>query len=288
MPELGTPTKSPLDQLDFASHEAFYRRLCGEANAWDCFREQAIEVHILTVEDALRPQLGTSVFGSDNLANDEARFYMRFGVGRRFGILWRAYRGVKQTVPPDRVEPLSLEEAQSIDEDLNSIYLNIVGIIDNYAWCLRHERISPRLEALQKTQIGLFVPAFMTGDEFEELRPDIDALKGWFEDLRSRRDPAAHRIPLTVAPTQLDDREQEEYQRIDLEINAALLELDFDRIDKLRDKQGQLGQFNPIFFHHPGGPHFPLYPTIPEDIGKLITIATSVHRFLDIGQNETD
>jgi hypothetical protein len=275
-----------MDALDFGYHENHYRKLCGNANAWDYFREQALEVHILSVQDALREQLKASVFTSSHLADDEAKFYIRYGVGRRFGVLWRAYRGVLEIAPPGRVKPLSTEEVQLIDMDLNAIYLNIIGVIDNYAWCLRHERKSPRLEKLWHTKIGLFVPEFMNGPEFEELRPDIDLLNDWFVGLRSRRDPAAHRIPLTVPPARLSAEEQEKYGTLEQGINEALGHLDFARVEELRHRQEWLGQFNPVFFHHPDGPFFHLYPTIPQDIGNLIKVAKSVHKLLGIGQVE--
>ncbi len=271
-----------MDALDFEYHENHYRRLCGNANAWDYFRGQALAMHILSVQDALRHALYTSATASDSLTDDDAKYYLCFGVGRRLGALSLAFRGVSEIAPLDREIPLSVGEVQSVDRDLNTIYINILGIMDNWAWCLRHECKSEKVKRLPDIEIGLFKRRFKTDPEFEALRPDIDTLKDWFEDLRTRRDPAAHRIPLTVPPAHLNDNEEEQRNAIQEKINDAIRNRDYDRIDGLEREQEQVGQFMHVFYHHPDGPYFNLYPTIPQDIGNLIKVTKSVQKFLGV------
>jgi hypothetical protein len=54
-------------------------------------------------------------------------------VGRRLRMILVAYRSVFDTIAPDRKEPLPLNEMAAVSRDLNIIYINICGALDNYA-----------------------------------------------------------------------------------------------------------------------------------------------------------
>jgi hypothetical protein len=278
-----------MNDLDYEYHRAHYAQIFAPQTPEDdeYVRSRALETHILCVHDALRDEQYKSVTIANTLRNLQARHFALYGAGRRFGMLWAAYRSILSIVTVGRKEPLSGDDVRTVSRDLNTIYINIVGTIDNYAWCLRHECGSPAVQALQDTRIGLFGKAFIEDTCFSKLRPQVVRFQTWFEDLRTRRDPAAHRIPLSVPPAVLQSDDAKRYQAIEDEISTALRSLDFASVDRLHTEQQQLGRFLAAFLHHPDEALTPFYPTVPQDLGYLVRISDSVREFLRASNNET-
>ena len=271
-----------MEELDYEFHKAQFKDFIELENKETSlyFTKRAIHMHTLTVSDAVLKAQTDSLILSGKLANEEAAHFLRYGVGRRLGHIWAAYRNMLEVVPIDRVEGLSGEEVKSVSRDLNSLYINIIGTIDNYAWCLRYERESDSLKKLKDIQIGLFSPKFINDPSFSDIKSEILMFGGWSADIRKFRNPAAHRIPLSVPPAILNAEEGKEYAIIENKINDALLKHEFELIDELRSEQRKLGKFKHIFIHHPKGPHVALFPTIPQDIGNMLKIMQVVHKFL--------
>jgi hypothetical protein len=269
-----------MDNLDYNQHFAEYARLFGIANQKSelYVSKRAQETHILHVHDALRDELAASIAFAHTLSDLQACHYALYGVGRRYGILWSAFRSILEAVPVDRTTPLTGDEGRAVSRDLNIIYINIVGVIDNYAWVLRHERGAPAVRALAANRVGLFVKAFLKDLSFAPLASRLDPFKDWFSDLRSRRDPAAHQIPLYVPPTALDPKNLRRYQQIEAEMVSLTSLQEFSRIDELRGEQERLGVFVCKFMHHPDEPLIPFYPTIPQDLAQLIRISSAVRQ----------
>jgi hypothetical protein len=195
----------PMDNLDYGQHYGEYARLFGIANQQSelYVSKRAQETHILHVHDALRDEFTASVGFAQRLSNLQARHFALYGVGRRYGILWSAFRSILEAVPVDRMTPLTGDEGKAVSRDLNAIYINIVGVIDNYGWVIRHGMGSASIRALPASQVGLFFKAYLKDPCFAPLAPRLDPFRAWFTELRSRRDPAAHQIPLYVPPTAL-------------------------------------------------------------------------------------
>ncbi len=269
-----------MDNLDYGQHYAEYARRFGVADQkselYVCKRAQ--ETHILHVHDALRDAFTGSVGFAQGLSDLQARHFALYGVGRRLEILWSAFRSILDAVPVDRTTPLTGDEGRAVSRDLNTICINIVGVIDNYAWVLRHERGSADIRALPANRVGLFVKAFQKDPRFAPMMLRLDPFKDWFTDLRSRRDPAAHQIPLCVPPTALDPENLQRYQQIETEIASLTPLREFSSIDKLHDEQERLGVFVGKFMHHPDETLIPFYPTIPQDLAQLIRISLAVRQ----------
>ena len=126
--------------------------------------------------------------------------------------------------------------------------------------------------------MGLFAKAFLKDPCFAPLAPRLNPFQVWFTELRSRRDPAAHQIPLYVPPTALDPENLQRYQQIEAEMVALTPLQEFSRIDELRDEQERLGVFVNRFMHHPDEPLIPFYPTIPQDLAQLIRISSAIRQ----------
>jgi hypothetical protein len=269
-----------MDNLDYNHHYAEYARLFGIANRQSelYVSKRAQETHILHVHDALRDEFTASVGFAQALSNLQARHFALYGVGRRYGILWSAFRSILETVPVNRTTPLTGDEGKAVSRDLNAIYINIVGVIDNYAWVLRHEMGSAAIRALPANRVGLFAKAFLKDPCFAPLAPRLKPFQAWFTELRSRRDPAAHQIPLYVPPTALDPEDLQSYRQIEAEIASLTPLQEFTRIDELNKEQERLGVFVSKFMHHPDEPLIPFYPTIPHDLAQLIRISSAVRQ----------
>jgi hypothetical protein len=190
-------------------------------------------------------------------------------------------RSLLEIVPPEREEPINVVEGRAITRDLNVVYINIVGLIDNLAWAAFHEKAPAALEGLQPTQIGLFTRALARTDELHALSAALEGYRGWFEELRTRRDPAAHRIPLYVPPALLNEAQAQEHERLAQQANEVIQRHDWAGWDNIMDQQQQLGRLYLLFLTSPGAPMYNFYPTIPEDAGQMVKIIRTVNDFLD-------
>ena len=271
-----------MDQLDFEFHRQKYEALGGTVNVETTayFMCEALNIHSLLVMDALRGVQYTAVTIAPILTNQEAKFFILYGPGRRLRMIWVSYRDILELIAPHRTEPLPQDEVGTISRDLNVIYINILGVLDNYAWCLFHQVATDKTKKLPPVRVGLFSSEFMDDPNLASLRPLLDEFGKWHKELKTRRDPAVHRIPLYVPPAVLNPEEVDRYRELEDQIADAFNSLNFEQVDELSAQQGRIGTFNSCFIHHPGEDTIPIYPTVPQDIANLIKIVKRVHTFL--------
>jgi hypothetical protein len=237
----------------------------------------ALEDHQLAVRQELFNFTERALAAGKRLENEKAKSYMLYGVGRRLRMIWTAYSEVFDTVDADRIEPLPRDDMAAVSRDLNVIYINIRGALDNYAWAVFHQKGLGKGSKLQENEVGLFHKSFLKCSALAGLRPTIEAHSAWNRDFKSRRDPSAHRMPLYVPPAILNEKETERFNEIWQERLEAIQKGDFDTDTKLADEQSKLGRFSPHFVHDPAQGAFPIYKTIPDDVGTLIVIGTAIH-----------
>jgi hypothetical protein len=92
---------------------------------------RAMEDHQLAVRAGLFPFTEQVLLTAAKLTDGKAQQYLRYGIGRRLRMILIAYCGVFDTVAADRTEPLPLNEMAAVSRDLNIIYINIRGALDN-------------------------------------------------------------------------------------------------------------------------------------------------------------
>src|SRR5262249_2522875 len=109
------------------------------------------------------------------------------------------------------------------------------------------------------------------------LKSVLEEHSDWNDDLKSRRDPSAHRMPLYVPPAILNEAEAARHEAIWKERQEAIQKGEYERDTELANEQHQLGTFRSHFLHDPDDGGFPIYDTVPTDVGKLITIGTAIH-----------
>jgi hypothetical protein len=229
------------------------------------------------VQNALNDAQTSAVMTAQNLS-EQAKYYILYGAARRLGMMRVSYRGILRCIATDRTEPLAPDEAAAVERDLNIIYINVRGVLDNYAWCLYHQTTTDQTRKLAPVQVGLFSKKFMADPNLANLKPKLSGFSAWHTDLKNRRDPAAHRIPLFVPPACLNPEEQERYAALDTQIFATKSERERE---VLNAQQRKIGTFMPCFVHHPDNGRTPIYPTVPQDIANLIKIINLVHIILD-------
>ena len=273
--------------LDYEHHLANYTGLDlitgdpAKDAQWHC---EAEYVHALSVCDGVRDALTTIATLAQSVTNVEAQMQLKFGAVRRTMFIWLSLRQLLELTPPNRTDPLPHDDVDEAARDLNVIYINIRGTLDNFAWCLVSLFGEERTRQLPPMKIDLFGNDFLKDANLREVAEFMNGFAEWNKNLKTRRDPAAHRIPLTVPPAVLDEAEQIEYARLSAEhaeaSNAAARAVGegadssvlFEKATLLYDRIQRLGTFAPLFLHNPDEGVMNIYPLVPQDIGQLVKI----------------
>lgn len=285
------------EEMSFEQHFKFYESWIKGLNVENdnYFTRQAENAHALAVWGGSQDLISETLNLAGATKNENARYYLQFGLGRRSMAIWTAFRGVYQLIPPDRDVPLTMDQVGLASNDLNAIYINIRGAMDNFAWCLQHLLVNEPIFKLKESQIGLFHPTFLKQSGMEKIKPLLEPFEQWSKDFKGRRDPAAHRVPLSIIPAIHDSTTLAQFQDIEQEISGLTnsahqwikkkdfqhSQLIFGEIEALRVKQQSLGKFFPFFEFDPTKSPATLYPTLPTDVGKYVLIARTLTKFLN-------
>lgn len=263
---------NPFELLDYEDHLAQVRAFILGANEEndDYFTHQAQEGHAGSVNDAVLSTSTSIVSCASSLTNPDARDYAMYGVLRRLQMIWASLRAVRSIAPPDRSAPLSLEQTGKLSVELNAIYINIVGTADNVAWVLREEIGSEQTKKLRPMQVCLDNDKFLADENLRELADALAPLQEWLKDTKTRRNPAAHRIPLSAPPVY--PKSVEEIHARDAAERELHQCVDPERRKELDARINKIGTFVPVFLHKPDEDAYPIYPTVPQDVANLVKV----------------
>ena len=286
-----------MDDLDYETHLENYKGMFGyyvdtpdiaKKKILKAAEEEAKHHHAICVFDPLRDLIYATASLEEKLTNKNAKYFMLYGAARRANLIFSAYQEVRSIAYEKRTQPLSRDNQVTLSQAINSIYIHLLGILDNFAWCLLYERQAKLVDELHRNDVGLFSKKFRTHFvAFPEIADEIVAHDSWHEDVVNRRDPVAHRIPLYVPPAQLTPDQAEHYSAISNQYQASLKDLRLDEAEQPLDQIDSIGSFLPYFIHHPEEPHIPIYPTIPTDLSHLIRIGNTVAKGLLPKTNST-
>jgi hypothetical protein len=278
--------------------------LTGDARRDRWLHRQAEDLHARIVTDAIREVAVNAVILSQRPLERDAVFHLRFGVAHRTKFIWLALRRLLAIAPAERTHPISLEDVETLASDLNVIYLNVRGTLDNLAWTIRAQNPGRATAELRDQHMDLFGARFLAAVDDEYLRGALEPFRAWYGDLKGRRDPAAHRIPLSIPPAVLDEPAQQEYANLDRQHGAATTEAVaairredpdrpltlaeatavgalFERAHAIHERRQEVGKFPGLFVHHPDQAAIPIYPTVAEDVGNLVAIARLVTQIVE-------
>lgn len=133
-------------------------------------------------------------------SDSEAYKFLVHGAGRRFIAIQTAMQSILEIAPRSQNKPIGMTNVHTVSNDLNTIYINIRGLLDNYAWALVELRGGAQSAGLPITAISLFDKRFRTALEVPPLEAAVMSRLPWHNEVKERRDPAAHRIPLSAPP----------------------------------------------------------------------------------------
>lgn len=270
------------DELDYDNvRSALVRLYEGAEN--DAGRQRiehgAQSDHSLAVRSALQDTLFRVSCVHNALTNDQAKYFMLHGAGRRLRMLHAAYQHIIDKVPPGRTDPLKHEEQQDLTIYVNIIYINARGLLDNYAWTLLYQKCP--LQPIIPRKVDLFGPSILDNDAFRAISPELASHKDWNKEVKERRDPVAHRIPSYMPSSLLvDDAERKQWEDLATRRSQAAMSLEREAADQAFDKMENLGTFPCWFAHHPDEPVMPIYPTLPTDLAHVVLISEIVMAFL--------
>lgn len=261
-----------------------------EHNAY-MFRS-AEEDHSLCVQDAVIDLSTRALVLSDQLSNQDAKYQMRFGVCRRTKFIWLSLRELHYSVHPERTDPLSMDEVEAGAKALNEIYINIQGTLDNFSRCLLHEFRDGGVEGIHDTQVDLFRQKFLMRECMTGLSKEVTKFSGWHAGLmKTWRNTAAHRIPLSIPPAVHTPEENQEHDALMVEwheacrVTATKRGREFDEArahaEQLYKRTEKIGSFIPMFTHHPNEEATKIYPTVPGDVGQMVRISRRLLSFIE-------
>jgi hypothetical protein len=176
------------------------------------------------------------------------------------------------TAPPERQDPLSNDEQITLSRDINLIYMHLRGVMDNFAWCFLFEKEQSLADDIDPQAVSLFSKTIRKKTKYLDFWNEVSAHSDWADEVKDRRDPVAHRIPLYVPPSALTGEEQAEYQDLTRRWYEAANRMDFTACEQLDEQRQRIGTFLPCFMHHPDQGTIPIYPTLPKDMVHLIRI----------------
>lgn len=191
------------------------------------------------------------ILRKDEVGKSDASRHLFHGYTRRLDMIDASWIHLRELVLKDPPAPLSVYQATDAGIHVNAYYMNVCGALDNLAWTLQYEwDLLPGVTESHRNRqkCALFGTEFLAA-----LRPLNDTLAAtltaaadWNAALRLLRDPAAHRIPIYIPPSVLDESGVAEYRRMQAE-SARQAELgNFDQMSELQYRASELGTFQPI------------------------------------------
>ncbi len=220
-----------------------------------------------------------------NLKNNDAKEHLLSGVCRRLFMVQANFQHIKEVALFDGKEPLKKEERVELSIHLNSLYVHVFGILDNLAWALCHEaEILGELELDEsngevRKQVGLFMGNFRKNiaKQFNDLGQVLNDSSAWFTDLKNKRDPIAHRIPLYAVYSILTETEEKQYQEKSIELREAVNKIELGTAGALLKELGQMGKYSSVFYHQQqNDSNFVDFIQVEQDLDTLNKVITAV------------
>lgn len=265
-----------MDHHEYEKFLELYKNLLGynnpdanKARILQDAQEQANHHHALSLLSPLRDQLYALASLAQQLTNKNAKYFMLYGAARRASLILRAYRGVISVAYENRTDALSPDEQVELNQDIQSIYIHMLGLVDNFAWCLLYENHADLADRFRKypSKLGLFSSDFQAQCIPPSLIDEIKKPHGlWYEDVRDRRNPIAHQIPPYVPPAFLTSHEELTHADLFSRFWDNLKNSNRTDADLALVQMDTIGTFSPYFVYHPDEDPIPIYPTIPSDL----------------------
>lgn len=263
-----------MDELNFEAQLKYYESIYGEN---DFAFIEAAETHSLVVVDRIRDYSSKFQQLLSALKSKNSQKYLAYGTMRRILMIINSYNSLRQICHYQRNEPLSPEERRDLDRDINMVYINIRGVMDNLAWGFLYEKDLQVVADLElekyKTRVGLFSREIRQTSTQVFWKLINDTYGTWAREFAAKRDPVAHGLPMYIIPKFfVGDEQRELADKLDKKALEAVLNNNFEISEDLRLHSQKLGIFAPFFSSDPTEKLMPIYPVVSIDISQLIRI----------------
>jgi len=205
------------------------------------------------------------------------------GFIRRHLMLCRARVHIRDTIT-EQDKPLDAYTATDLSLLLNAYYLTLRGALDNLAWGLTYEWALLSIVDEHNWKCRKFCQ--LEGQHFQQklaaqsckAASAVLSAITWLRELKRFRDPAAHRLPLTIVRQALFEHDIEEYQEIRVKAARAIEAGDIHKYASLIHQSSMVGRFIPILEEPKtsGGDFFVAHNQIAADQEQFIRLSMSL------------
>jgi hypothetical protein len=216
----------------------------------------------------------TEGFVLAKLENERAVEFARHGVSRRLQTIERCIEKTFSVLPPEYDQVGSIETVSDAVIYIQAFIFNVFGCLDNFAaiWVFEKSVTKRNGKPLLPWSVGF-------SKRCKEVRRSLspvlqDHLKGldkWYEHLERFRHALAHRVPLYIPPSVLDEKAEAKYRDLERQMAEALQEQRRNDYRTLFAEQRQLGSFRPWMVHSltEKSPLVIVHPQLLSDVATL-------------------
>ena len=210
-----------------------------------------------------------------NLEANDVHNILQYGAARRISSIYHWAKIVCRIAYPDRVEVLTQDESRELSDALMLIYVHMVGVLDALAIAFKRLQGDSLKDAEKKADI--LSKKFRMSIGLATLESFFNENNEWFfrikDELRNRY---VHRVPPYIAPAILTNEDSIEHERLQIIFNEALKNLDFTKMQEMRDLQAKIGKFFPFISFIDANEHLPLLPTILNDLFRFQVVTLTI------------
>ena len=184
--------------------------------------------------------------------NDQAKEFVCHGLCRRMSLMTRCIEKVFEVLPPDCQDVPDSDVIHDVTVHLQAFVFNTYGCLDNLAhiWILENNVKEENGRPIRREWVGLGRKNKAVWASLPEVFTDyLLEIGDWYDNVENFRHALAHRIPLYIPPGYLTDEKAAEYNDIQIGINDAVGERDFEAAERLEHEQAALLSFHPIATH---------------------------------------
>ena len=245
-------------------HRSLATQISGDELTCQYLYEHSLSVK-MALSDLMDRIVSLPLFQNDSRAD----YFLRFGLMRRLMMIKRSFETLIRIAQPNRRAHLDPDEMIELEAALNTIYLNIIGCLDNAAWVIHWLKETEDPKDLTKISIlGAVTKLFLSEEEFAE----IERHRSWVKSVAMLRHPVAHRIPITVPPSVQSPSDTQRRREIDSLLTGGNTEIDIATFKRLHQEREMLGEFAPLLWHDPHEGLFPIYPSVALDIAHMVSV----------------
>lgn len=260
--------------LDFDKVLKYYINLYGDN---DYAYKEAAESHSLEIFSKLQECLTQMQSLLEIIKNEDSKKHLAYGAFRRILMILHSYSSLRDICHLERTNPLLPEEQRVVDLDINLIYINIRGLMDNLAWSFLYEKDFQVISELEleknRMRVSLFSKYIFKSSSQKFWTLICENHLQWSQEFSKKRDPIAHGLPMYIIPKFFtNDEQNEESRNLFNKSLDAIVKNEFDLADKLRLRSHSIGTFIPLFASDPTEKLMHIYPTVSVDISHIIRI----------------